>query len=105
MLVDAKRIAELVGSMMILPTVLFPIPVLDRIHVFPAFVDFMTPYPGESPASISPVPKYIILVLFESIATLETPTEFMPVLVPNIIDQLWPALVDFHKPPCGEHPK
>ena len=42
-----------------IPTIRLPIPVLEDTNVTPPLVDFMTPRPGASLASLSPVPMSI----------------------------------------------
>ncbi len=58
--VAAIKILEFEGCISIFPTVLFPIPVFEVAHVTPPSILFLTPRPGASAASLSPVPMYTI---------------------------------------------
>ena len=83
------RIVKLLVTTLVKPVV---------THEAPPFVDFKTPILLVSPASPSPVAKYMILVLVGSIARSEQPiTDKLSVLVVHE----FPPLVDFHKPPAG----
>ena len=68
------------------------------LQVAPPLVDFKTPILLVSPASPSPVAKYMMLVLVGSMAKSEQP---LTVSWSVLVVQLTPPLVLFQRPPAG----
>ena len=80
------------------PTVRVEIPVLIKFQVSPPSSLLSIPIPGESPASLSPVPAYTTLGFRGSKAI-----ELIPSVGKSSVfeDQVAPPFVDFHNPPAG----
>ena len=67
-------------------------------QVIPPSIDFKTPIEYVSPASTSPVARYIIFVLTGFIARSEQPITAKSSV---FVDHVLPPSVDFHNPPEG----
>ena len=92
----------LVGLTISLPTVLFPIPELLITQVLPPLVDLNTPKPAASPASLSPVPMYMVSGFIGSKAIEETPRVGRE---SEYTDHVKPPSVVFQMPPAQAPPK